>query len=85
MMSAPAIGKNARLLSVGPDGDTLALVFFNMETGQGHKDAQLIAAAPELLRALKMAAESAGFQYMTYETREFIAAAIAKAENPHGA
>jgi len=38
------------------------------------------AAVPELLAALKMAAESAGFQYMLFETRDFINAAIAKAE-----
>ncbi len=42
-------------------------------------NARLIAAAPELLEALQMAAQSGGFQYMLHETRDAIEAAIAKA------
>ncbi|MQX28973.1 hypothetical protein [Sinorhizobium meliloti] len=43
-------------------------------------NARLIAAAPDLLEALKLAGQSAGFQYMTTETRSKIDDAIAKAE-----
>lgn len=43
-------------------------------------NAHLIAAAPDLLEALKEAANSSGFQYMMFETRERINDAIAKAE-----
>ena len=43
-------------------------------------NAHLIAAAPEMLEALERAANSAGFQYMTYETREIIDAALTKAK-----
>lgn len=43
-------------------------------------NAHLIAAAPLLLEALHRAGTSSGFQYMTIETREFIEAAITKAE-----
>lgn len=46
---------------------------------EARANAKLWAAAPELLEALQMAAQSAGFQYMTHETREVIEAAIAKA------
>lgn len=42
------VGKNARLHFVGPDGDSLAAVFFDMKTGVGFADAKLIAAAPDL-------------------------------------
>ena len=42
-------------------------------------NASLIAAAPDMLEALKAAAESAGFQYMLHETRDKISAALAKA------
>lgn len=42
-------------------------------------NARLIAAAPELLEALQLVGMSAGFQYMSMETREVISAAIAKA------
>ncbi|GLQ36709.1 hypothetical protein GCM10007908_03290 [Rhizobium albus] len=38
---------------VGPDDDAVAAVFFDMETGRGLKDARLIAAAPEMLEALR--------------------------------
>jgi hypothetical protein len=42
-------------------------------------NARLIAAAPDLLEALSLASQSAGFQYMTHETRNAIDEAIAKA------
>jgi hypothetical protein len=38
------------------------------------------AAAPDLLAALRLAGSSAGFQYMTHETREAINAAISRAQ-----
>lgn len=47
-----------------------------IETGE---TARLIAAAPDLLEALQLAAMSGGFQYMVDETRDVIRAAIAKA------
>jgi hypothetical protein len=43
-------------------------------------DANLIAAAPDLLEALHLVGMSAGWQYLTMETRSVIEAAIAKAE-----
>lgn len=46
---------------------------------QREADARLIAAAPDLLAALQLAGNSAGFQYMTFETRAAIEQAIAKA------
>ena len=45
------LGRDVRLHMVGPDGDPVTAVFFDMKTGLGWKDAQLIAAAPELLAA----------------------------------
>jgi hypothetical protein len=42
-------------------------------------NARLMAAAPQLLEALRRTANSAGFQYMTYETQSVVNAAIAKA------
>lgn len=42
--------------------------------------AHLLDVAPELLEALRLAGQSAGFQYMTRETRLKIDNAIAKAE-----
>ncbi|MCZ7856039.1 hypothetical protein O9X81_05385 [Agrobacterium salinitolerans] len=43
-------------------------------------DARLIAAAPDLLEALHLVGMSAGWQYLTMETRAVIEAAIARAE-----
>ena len=40
------IGKDARLHFVGPDGDNVAAVFYDMATGRGYSDARLIAASP---------------------------------------
>jgi hypothetical protein len=45
LTTAPTIGKDTRLLQIGPDGDVLALVFFDMKTGRGFADAKLIVAA----------------------------------------
>lgn len=42
------IGPDARLHMIGPDGDAVAAVFYDMRTGIGWQDAKLIAAAPEL-------------------------------------
>lgn len=49
------------------------------ETEEWEANAHLIAAAPELYEALEAAANSSGFQYMFYETREKINSALAKA------
>ena len=38
---------------VGPDGDKVCAVWFEEQTGLGWADAKLIAAAPDLLEALK--------------------------------
>lgn len=46
------IGKDTRLHWVGPDGDAVCGVFYDMNTHRGWADARLIAAAPELLAAL---------------------------------
>lgn len=48
------LGRDTRLHMVGPDGDYVAAVFFDMVTGRGLKDARLISAAPDLLAALEM-------------------------------
>jgi len=47
------IGRDTRLHAVGPDGDALAMVFFDMKTGRGFADARLIAAAPDMHAAIK--------------------------------
>ncbi len=43
-------------------------------------NANLIAAAPELLEALHLVGMSAGWQYLTMETRKVVEAALDKAE-----
>lgn len=54
------IGPNTRLHFVGPDGDAVAAVFFDMKTGQGLPDAKLIAMAPDLAyKVLEQQAEIA--------------------------
>ena len=42
------IGDGTRLHFVGPAGDSVAGVFFDMKTGRGFSDARLIALAPAL-------------------------------------
>lgn len=46
------IGNQTRLIMVGPDCDYVAGVFFDMQTGRGHTDAKLLAAAPEVTAEL---------------------------------
>ena len=60
--------------------ENIASVWYDPRSGAGTNDARLIAAAPELLEALKECADSAGFQYMTFEARRRVEAALAKAE-----
>jgi hypothetical protein len=71
---APKIGADTRLINVGPDGDHVAMVFFDMDTGRGWNDARLIAAAPDLLAALEALEHEYG-----PTTLRMAAAAIAKA------
>lgn len=52
------IGTGTRLHFVGPDGDAVAAVFFDMKTGRGYTDARLIALAPQLAAALIKAEEA---------------------------
>lgn len=47
---------------------------------QDDHNGRLIAAAPDMLTALHLVGMSAGWQYMAFETRDIIEAAIAKAE-----
>lgn len=56
-------------------GDDMRIAVVNRD-----EDAALIAAAPELLEALHVVGMSAGWQYMTMETRALVEGAIAKAE-----
>jgi hypothetical protein len=59
--------------------NVMAPNFLPRDELESKANARLIAAAPEMLEALQRAAQSAGFQYMTFETREAIDAALAKA------
>lgn len=61
LANAPRISKDTRFLQVGPDGDPLALIFFDMQTGRGQADAHLIAASPDLYEALEIVLETSGF------------------------
>ena len=47
------LGRDTQLHMVGPNGDEVAAVFFDTKTGRGFADARLIAAAPDLLQALR--------------------------------
>ena len=51
-----------------------------MNSYNAWENARLIAAAPDLLEALILASQSAGFQYMFHEARDVIEKAIAKAK-----
>lgn len=53
---------------------------FDKEVAEAKANANLIAAAPDILEALHLVGMSAGWQYLTMETRSVIEAAIAKAE-----
>ena len=57
-------------------GDSYPVPFQGEDMDQ---NARLIAAAPEMLEALRLVGMSAGWQYMTFETRSLIEAVIAKA------
>lgn len=82
---APALGRDTRLLEVGPSEERLALVYFDMKTGLGQADARLIAAAPEMLEALTALQRQVlqnnirGDEWMD-EALELTRAAIAKAK-----
>ena len=84
LTTAPAFGPDIRLLEVGPSEDRLALVYFDMKTGLGQADARLIAAAPDLLAALKTADDYLALNGANSDKwrdiRVIIQAAIAKAE-----
>jgi hypothetical protein len=53
---------------------------FGPEKAERDANARLIAAAPDLLEALHLVGMSAGWQYMTMETRAVIETALSKAE-----
>lgn len=52
----------------------------NTDREEQEANARLIAAAPDLLEALKLTRMSRGWQYMSPETREIIDAALYKSE-----
>lgn len=71
------IGPNTRLHFVGPDGDAVAAVFFDMKTGQGLPDARLIAMAPDLARTVleqqdTLEAQAAEIARLTTDLRHVI-------------
>jgi hypothetical protein len=75
---APKLGPDARFMTIGPDDDAVALVFFDMKTGRGHQDAKLYAAAPDLHRiATERAAEND-------RLRDVLADVIGHLDDPHG-
>lgn len=53
------LGPDSRFHGVGPDGDSVAMVFYDMKTGRGFIDAKLIVelvnGLPEIIAALKLA------------------------------
>ncbi len=66
---------------ISSDGNILMLVtYHDCETPSKYEDWLLIAAAPEMLEALRTATNSSGFLSMPSDTRELIYAAINKAE-----
>lgn len=74
--------KDIRVRGHGSIG--LGLCFVNCEPDspsdiEARANAHLIAAAPDLLEALHVVGMSAGWQYLTFETRALIEAAISKA------
>lgn len=71
------IGRDCQLHMVGPDGDSVAAVFFNTRTGLGLADAHLIAAAPDLRAALVAAKEAWGGSEFP---SALVEAALAKAD-----
>jgi hypothetical protein len=74
------IGPNTRLHMVGPDGDAVSAVFFDMKTGIGLADARLIAAAPDLLEACRLLIGADGEGMLFSERVNKARLAIAKAE-----
>ena len=81
LTSFPRIGRDCRLLQVGPDGDRLALVFFDMQTGRGQADARLIAGAPELLACVSdVLTECDRSQRLSFALQLRMRAAIASAK-----
>jgi hypothetical protein len=78
------IGRDTRLHMVGPDGDAVAAVFFDMNTGRGLPDARLIAAAPELygqlIFAVKLLDALPGFRGTAQIDRMHAALAKARGE-----
>lgn len=87
------IGPSTRLHFVGPDGDAVAAVFFDMKTGQGLPDAKLIAMAPDLARTVleqqaeiaRLTAERDAYARHLNEERENYAEQIGRAEKAKAA
>ena len=74
------IGRDTRLHAVGPDGDAVAMVFYDMKTGRGFQDARLIAAAPDLYEAAKFAWKRLDVTGDNCEAADKLFAALMKAE-----
>jgi hypothetical protein len=73
------IGRDTRLHAVGPDGDAVCMVFYDMKTGRGLRDARLIAAAPELLEVARMVVEASDLAGISGPLGDAARAALAKA------